>query len=335
MYGWTDGFLMVELRPLELCTELPAILRVSLSILGTSFRLGDGMKAQVDTYLTHLAVERGFSGNTIMAYRNDLYSLVEFLGSKGSSLEWTQVSADHLSEFVLLLQTKGYSDTTRARKTAAVRSFFSFLVDEHVMKSSPASELSSPKIGRSLPTAMTEEEVVRLLDAPGKLNTPEARRDKAMLELLYATGMRVSELSDVNLNGEFVRCMGKGSKERLIPFHDQALNTLQNYIENARNTFMSDSKEQALFLNRRGERLTRQGFWLILKEHARRADITTPATPHTLRHSFATHMLRGGASLRQVQEFLGHASIASTQIYTHLTDDHLREQYEEAHPRGR
>ena len=298
------------------------------------------MKAQVDTYLTHLAVERGFSGNTIMAYRNDLYSLVAFLNANGNPKDWKGVNADHLSEFVLLLQGKGYSETTRARKTAAVRSFFSFLVEEHVMESSPANNLTSPKIGRSLPTALTEEEVVRLLEAPGKHNTPEARRDKAMLELLYATGMRVSELvalhtNDVNLAGGFVRCIGKGSKERLIPFHDQALAALQRYIEESRNAFVTDPKEQALFLNRRGERLTRQGFWLILKEHARRAGITTPATPHTLRHSFATHMLRGGASLRQVQEFLGHASIASTQIYTHLTDDHLREQYEEAHPRGR
>lgn len=298
------------------------------------------MKAQVDTYLTYLAVERGFSGNTIMAYRNDLYSLTEFISTNGHAKEWNQVNANHLSEFALLLQSKGYSDTTRARKTAAVRSFFSFLVDEHLVDSNPANDLTSPKIGRSLPAALTEDEVVRLLEAPGTLNTPESRRDKAMLELLYATGMRVSELvalqiADVNLVGEFVRCMGKGSKERLIPFHDQALNAIRHYIEEARNTFISDSTEQALFLNRRGERLTRQGFWLILKEHARRAGITTPATPHTLRHSFATHLLRRGASLRQVQEFLGHASIASTQIYTHLTDDHLREQYEQAHPRGR
>ena len=298
------------------------------------------MKAQVDTYLTHLAVERGFSGNTIMAYRNDLYALVNFISANGHIEDWNQVNPNHLSEFVLLLQSKGYTDTTRARKTAAVRSFFAFLVDEHLVDASPANDLTSPKIGRSLPAALTEEEVVRLLESPGALNTPEARRDKAMLELLYATGMRVSELvalqvTDVNLVGEFVRCMGKGSKERLIPFHDQALNALKDYIQEARDRFMSDSKEPALFLNRRGERLTRQGFWLILKEHARRAGITTPTTPHTLRHSFATHLLRGGASLRQVQEFLGHASIASTQIYTHLTNDHLREQYEESHPRGR
>ncbi len=298
------------------------------------------MKQQIDAYLNHLAVERGFSGNTIMAYRNDLYSLLKDLESKSHS-DWKSVTTDHLSAFVLLLQEKGYSETTRARKTAAVRSFFSFLVDDRLIENSPAAELSSPKIGRSLPTALTEDEVVLLLDAPMAVDTPESRRDKAMLELLYATGMRVTELvslkvSDVNLSGGFVRCIGKGNKERLIPFHEQAMDALAFYIEEGRDSFLnSNPREPALFLNRRGDQLTRQGFWLILKEYARKAGITSQVTPHTLRHSFATHMLRGGASLRQVQEFLGHASIASTQIYTHLTDDHLREQFEEAHPRGR
>ena len=298
------------------------------------------MKQQIDTYLNHLAVERGFSGNTIMAYRNDLYSLLKDLESKNLS-DWKSVTTDHLLKFVLLLQEKGYSETTRARKTAAVRSYFAFLVDDRLIENSPAAELSSPKIGRSLPTALSEEEVIRVLEAPMAVDTPESRRDKAMLELLYATGMRVTELvslrvNDVNLSGGFVRCIGKGNKERLIPFHEQALDALAFYIEEGRDSFLNGNpKEPALFLNRRGEQLTRQGFWLILKEYARKAGITSAVTPHTLRHSFATHMLRGGASLRQVQEFLGHASIASTQIYTHLTDDHLREQFEEAHPRGK
>ena len=298
------------------------------------------MKQQIDAYLNHLAVERGLSGNTIMAYRNDLYALQQHMGARGRS-DWPRVTTDDLANFALALQEKGYSETTRARKTAAVRSFFAFLVDDRVIDDSPAVELSAPKIGRSLPNALTEDEVVRLLDAPMAVDTPESRRDKAMLELLYATGMRVSELvslkvSDVNLSGGFVRCIGKGNKERLIPFHEQAMDALEFYIDEGRDSFLSNnSKEQALFLNRRGEQLTRQGFWLILKEYARKANIPSPVTPHTLRHSFATHMLRGGASLRQVQEFLGHASIASTQIYTHLTDDHLREQFEEAHPRGR
>ena len=298
------------------------------------------MKQQIDAYLNHLAVERGFSGNTIMAYRNDLYSLQQHLESKGQS-DWRRINGDHLADFVLTLQEKGYSETTRARKTAAVRSFFAFLVDDRHIENSPAVELSSPKIGRSLPNALTEDEIERLLEAPMAVDTPESRRDKAMLELLYATGMRVTELvslkvGDVNLSGGYVRCIGKGNKERLIPFHEQAMDALEFYIDEGRESFLDrNSREQALFLNRRGEQLTRQGFWLILKEYARKAGIKSPVTPHTLRHSFATHMLRGGASLRQVQEFLGHASIASTQIYTHLTDDHLREQFEEAHPRGR
>ena len=298
------------------------------------------MKQQIDAYLNHLAVERGLSGNTIMAYRNDLYALLQYMDSRGRS-DWRRVGSEDLADFVLALQEKGYSQTTRARKTAAVRSFFAFLVDDRIIDDSPAVELSAPKIGRSLPNALTEDEIVRLLDAPMAVDTPESRRDKAMLELLYATGMRVSELvsltlGDVNLSGSFVRCIGKGNKERLIPFHEQAMDALEFYIDEGRDSFLSNnSKEQALFLNRRGEQLTRQGFWLILKEYARKAGIASPVTPHTLRHSFATHMLRGGASLRQVQEFLGHASIASTQIYTHLTDDHLREQFEEAHPRGR
>lgn len=298
------------------------------------------MKQQIDTYLNHLAVERGLSGNTIMAYRNDLYGLLQHMETRGRS-DWRRVGSDDLADFALVLQKKGYSETTRARKTAAVRSYFAFLVNDRLIENSPAVGLSAPKIGRSLPNALTEDEVVRILDAPMAVDTPESRRDKAMLELLYATGMRVTELvslklGDVNLSGGFVRCIGKGNKERLIPFHEQAMDALEFYIDAGRRSLLNgNKKEQALFLNRRGEQLTRQGFWLILKEYARKANITSPVTPHTLRHSFATHMLRGGASLRQVQEFLGHASIASTQIYTHLTDDHLREQFEEAHPRGR
>ena len=223
------------------------------------------MKQQIDAYLNHLAVEKGFSGNTIMAYRNDLYSLQQHLEAKGRS-DWRGVSSDHLADFVLTLQEKGYSQTTRARKTAAVRSFFAFLVDDRHIENSPAVELSSPKIGRSLPTALTQDEIEQLLEAPMAVDTPESRRDKAMLELLYATGMRVSELvslrvGDVNLSGGFVRCIGKGNKERLIPFHEQALDSLEFYIEEGRDAFLDrNSKEDALFLNRRGEQLTRQGF---------------------------------------------------------------------------
>ena len=297
------------------------------------------MKEQINTFLNYLAVEKGFSGNTISAYRNDLYSLAEYLQRGGQHSTWQGLGSDTLADYVLDLQNRGYSPTTLARKIASVKSFFAFLMDEGIVIKNPTEELRAPRIGRTLPKALSEEEVERLLRAPALLQTPEAERDRAMLELLYATGMRVSELvsldmEDVNLDQGFVRCRGKGDKERLLPFHEEANETLQEYIEDARVTLKGPRTERALFLNRWGDRLTRQGFWLILKEHAACAGITTPVTPHTIRHSYATHMLRGGASLRQVQEFLGHASISTTQVYTHLTDDHLREEYERTHPRA-
>ena len=297
------------------------------------------MKEQINTFLNYLAVEKVSSGNTIAAYRNDLYSLADYLQRVGQDASWQAVGSDTLADYVLDLQNRDYSPTTLARKIASVKSFFAFLMDEGVVVKNPTEELRAPRIGRTLPKALSEEEVERLLRAPAQVQTPEGERDRAMLELLYATGMRVSELvsldlDDVNLDQGFVRCRGKGDKERMLPFHEDAGDTLQEYIEDARVTLMGSRKERALFLNRWGDRLTRQGFWLILKEHAADAGIKTPVTPHTIRHSYATHMLRGGASLRQVQEFLGHASISTTQVYTHLTDDHLKEEYERTHPRA-
>ncbi len=200
--------------------------------------------------------------------------------------------------------------------------------------------LSSPRIGRSLPKSLTLEEVDRLLEEVSKGHGQETLRDKAMLELLYATGMRVSELvslnlGDVNLREGYVRCLGKGSKERLIPIHESAIEAVKEYVESGRPALPYSKKEEGLFLNRRRERLTRQGFWLILKGYATQAGISTKITPHTIRHSFATHLLRGGAPLRHVQELLGHASITTTQIYTHLASEHMREEYNKAHPRAR
>jgi integrase/recombinase XerD len=220
-----------------------------------------------------------------------------------------------------------------------VKSFCDFLVAEGIIKSDPTENLSSPKVGKALPKPLSEAEVELLLTAPAKLSTPEAKRDVAMIELLYAAGMRVSELislnmGDVNLEAGFVRCLGKGSKERIIPIHQEASRSLKEYIVEARTQLLRDGDEQALFLNRRGERLTRQGLWLILKTYAKAAGIKKPVTPHTLRHSFATHVLSGGADLRAVQELLGHANISSTQVYTHVTSEHVRQAYEKAHPRA-
>jgi integrase/recombinase XerD len=289
-------------------------------------------------------VEKGFSGNTLQAYRNDLYQLVEFLEARGAGratpLTWPEVDLNLLSDYVAALREKrGYQLATTARKVAAIKSFFNFLVQEGLISQDPTEALSSPRVGRSLPKFLTEEEVRSLLAQPAGEETPEAKRDLAMLELLYATGMRVSELvslnlGDVNTEEGYVRCLGKGSRERVIPVYPRAARAVKSYLEEARPRLVTSPQEQALFVNRRGERLTRQGFWLILKGYAKRAGIRKPITPHILRHSFATHMLQGGAPLRNVQEYLGHASITTTQVYTHLTSEHLRREYERAHPRA-
>lgn len=301
------------------------------------------MAEEIRSFLNHLSIEKGFSENTIYAYRNDLNQLEDFVEEaavgKGYTPDWSSVDRNLLISYILDLKERNYAPATVARKVAAVKSFFDFLVAEGIIKSDPTENLSSPKVGKSLPKPLSVAEVELLLAAPAKLSTPEAKRDVAMIELLYAAGMRVSELislnvGDVNLEAGFVRCMGKGSKERIIPIHQEASRFVKEYIVEARTQLLRDKDEQALFLNRRGERLTRQGLWLILKNYAKAAGIKKPVTPHTLRHSFATHILNGGADLRAVQELLGHANISSTQIYTHLTSEHVRQAYEKAHPRA-
>ena len=301
------------------------------------------MRDSVDSFLNFMTVERGVSPNTLVAYKNDLYQLVEYL--KGfdfrskDGTRWSSVNDQTLAQYLLRMHERGYSDTTRARKVASAKSLFSFLLDEGVISKDPTENFSAPRVGRSLPEALSVEEVDTLLKAVSKSNTPEGKRDQTMLELMYATGMRVTELvsldmEDVEIDQGHVRCMGKGAKERIIPLHSQAVKILREYVDIARPMIANRKSADAMFLNRRGERLTRQGFWLILKGHARESGLGGRITPHTLRHSFATHMLRGGASLRKVQELLGHASITTTQVYTHLTDDHVRSEYDKAHPRA-
>ena len=209
-------------------------------------------------------MEKGFSGNTIFAYRNDLYGLIGFLDRQGYREDWTSINSDVLASYVLELQEKGYSVTTRARKLASVKSLFSFLLLEGIVSQNPTEDLHAPKVGRTLPNTLSEDEVARLLEAPSHGTGPEALRDHAMLELLYATGMRVTELvslnlSDINPNEGYVRCMGKGSKERIIPTHGMAVAVLRTYLEDGRTELARNGSEPALFLNRRGERLTRQG----------------------------------------------------------------------------
>ena len=303
------------------------------------------MDEQVQQFLTFMSVEKGAAANTVSAYRNDLEQFRQYLDvhpRNGREPSWAGVRHDHLQEYIGSLRAKSYADATVARKVAAVKSFFSFLTAESVVPLDPTEALSSPRVGKTLPKALTVQEVDELLEQPAKRDTPEAKRDKAMLELLYATGMRVSELVALNLdsielhnNQATVRCVGKGKKERVIPIHEQSVHALRVYLQNARPELARSKRERALYINRRGERLTRQGFWLILKNYAKSAEITSDVTPHTLRHSFATHMLRGGAPLRSVQELLGHANISTTQVYTQLTDDHVRRVYDNAHPRAR
>jgi integrase/recombinase XerD len=297
------------------------------------------MKKQINEFLNYLMIEKGFSGNTIQAYRNDLYQMGDYLVGKLGLKTIKDIDGTTLSKFSLALQEKGYTRSTSARKIAAIKSFFGFLVRDGTLSQNPSDNLDSPKIGRSLPKPISKDEVNKLLDSAAIGKSPESFRDKAMLEVLYATGMRVTEMvsldqTDINLSEGYVKCIGKRSKERLIPIHESATDALGVYFDNGRPNLTLNSREQAVFVNQRGERLTRQGFWLILKDYVKRAGIESPVTPHTLRHSFATHMLEGGASLRQVQEFLGHSSIATTQIYTHLTNKHLRSEYEKAHPRA-
>ncbi|MEK7777877.1 MAG: site-specific tyrosine recombinase XerD [Chloroflexota bacterium] len=296
-------------------------------------------------FLSHLTVEKGASPHTVAAYRNDLTQLTEYVavahGDGHRASDWAQVDLKLLGNYVAGLYERGYSATTVARKVASIKSFFGYLAEEGQISDDPTEHLSSPRIGRSLPKLLSVEEVQRLLEEPGRVTTPDGVRDMAMLELLYASGLRVSEmmnlnLRDVNLAEGYVRCLGKGSKERVVPLHRKAVAAVRAWVQQARPKLLQpgQKEEPAMFLNRRGERLTRQGFWLILKGYARKAGINSTITPHTLRHSFATHLLAGGASLRNVQELLGHASIATTQVYTHLTTDRIRQEYERAHPRA-
>ncbi len=299
------------------------------------------MDDSVGQFLSFLAVEKGASSNTIAAYRNDIQQFSGFTSGRRNGKGWAAIDRPAILEYVLDLQRKKYAEATVARKVAAVKSFFGFLTAEGIIPADPTEALSSPRVGKPLPKPISPEQVDELLEQPLRRNTPEAKRDKAMLELLYATGMRVSELVALDADSvtmradaSYVRCTGKGGKERTIPIHEHAAEAVQAYMDEARPLLIRRGDERALFVNRRGERLTRQGFWLILKSYAKSANLNTHVTPHTLRHSFATHMLKGGAPLRNVQELLGHANISTTQVYTQVTTDHVREVYERAHPRA-
>ncbi len=300
------------------------------------------MQNLVMTFLDSLKEEKGYSHNTIVAYQNDLTQFCTFMQKNCHVDNWSSVSPDNMVTFVNDLRyEREYASATVARKVAAAKSFFHFLCEKGFCQSDPTSELDSPKVRKYSPVALTEEEVERLLKAPQGQDTIRSYRDAALLEMLYATGMRVSEIvaldvCDVDLQDSCVHCESHSNrvKARLIPIYSRAAEALDHYLCDCRPKLLRADEETALFLNHRGKRLTRQGLWLIIRKYVEDAGIQVPVTPHTLRHSFATHLLSGGADVHEVQGLLGHANVSTTQVYTQMTQEQIRELYEEAHPRA-
>jgi integrase/recombinase XerD len=292
----------------------------------------------IDGFMGHLAVERGFSPNTLEAYSRDLLGFLDFLEKKGvKSLQ--DVAPVDVQGFVGALRARELSARSVARHLAAVRSLFRFLRRERVIGANPTASVSSPRVGRSLPKALSRGEVDAILASPSG-EGPLGMRDAAMLELLYATGMRVSELvgldqSQVAFVTGTLQVRGKGGKERVVPVGEYALAALQSYLAHGRPRLLKGKPTTALFLNRSGKRISRQGFWKILKGYGQRTGVSRKVTPHMLRHSFATHLLEGGGDLRAIQELLGHADISTTQIYTHVARARLKEIHKKYHPRGK
>ena len=288
----------------------------------------------IDRFINYLKIERGLSDNTIEAYGRDLAGFSRFLERR--DLSPTQVSRDQIVEYVRSLKDT-LSVRSVARNLSAIRMFFRFLVSEGHLHDNPARLLESPRMARKLPNILSADEVKKLLACPD-LSEPLGLRDRAMLELLYATGLRVSELvglktSSIHLEAGYIRTLGKGAKERVVPIGHKAIEAVEDYLSNGRRALLQDHDRPHLFLNFRGRPLTRQGFWKIIKQYGRTAGIKKEITPHMLRHSFASHLLEAGADLRAVQVMLGHEDIATTQIYTHVARDRLRELHEKCHPR--
>lgn len=297
------------------------------------------MEQLVENYLLHLKFERGLAQNTLDSYRRDLNNFMGFNRRKGIGAI-NQVDRRSIISFLEELHNKGRAAATISRNLAAIRSFYHFLNSEKILADNPSEDLDSPKIPKRLPHILTVAQVSSLMEQP-QTNSPAGLRDKAMLELLYATGIRVSELvdlnlEDVNLEMGFLRCLGKGSKERIIPMGQVSVAWVSRWFQGGgRGELAKDPRETAVFLNVHGRRLTRQGFWKILKKYVQEAGFRGEVTPHTLRHSFATHLLENGADLRSVQEMLGHSDISTTQIYTQVTGNRLREVYRQYHPRAK
>ena len=298
---------------------------------------GAALRFQLDRFSDYLTLEQGSSPRTLEAYRRDVERLVDYARTKGVQTP-TDVTSRTLREFVYHLKDLGLSPSSIRRNISAVRTYFRFLMADGAVVRDPSERLETPQRWRTLPDVLTVQEVERLLAAP-TLDDPFAFRDRAMLELAYGAGLRVSEwitlgVRDALLEDKLVRVFGKGSKERLVPIGRTAIGAVATYLRELRPRLERGSGKGILFLNARGEPLSRMGAWKILRRYVERAGITKDVSPHTLRHSFATHLLEGGADLRAVQEMLGHADISTTQIYTHVDREYLRRVHRQYHPRG-
>ncbi|VVM32209.1 site-specific tyrosine recombinase XerD [Terribacillus sp. AE2B 122] len=294
------------------------------------------MQEALDDFIHYLQIERGLSENTLQSYARDLRTYARYL-QENEVQEWAHVTRAKLTAYLRWLHDDGKSAATIARTLSSIRLFHQFLLREYGLKEDPSIHIDTPKKERKLPKILSSDEVDKLLTCPG--TDTLTIRNRAMLETLYATGLRVSELlalelDDLHLEMGFVRCFGKGSKERIVPLGDMAKARLEEYLNRSRKVLLKSKASDILFVNHHGNPLSRQGFWKVLKQIARDAGIQKEITPHTLRHSFATHLLENGADLRAVQEMLGHADISTTQIYTHVTKTRLKDIYKTHHPRA-
>ncbi|MEI6758222.1 MAG: site-specific tyrosine recombinase XerD [Chlorobium sp.] len=301
--------------------------------------LHEHYRGVLESFLNYMLIERNFATNTRESYRNDLERYLLFMQESSRPIE--AITARHIEEFIVELFETGLEASSMARNISAIRSFHKFLVTERSLKTNPAENIHQPKQARYLPTVLTVEETLRLLEAPLAM-TPRGKyflRDKAMLELLYATGVRVSELVNLQqqnlyMEAGFIRVFGKGSKERLVPIGSSATQWINQYQSDLRMALVQRNSNDYLFLNSRGIKLSRMALFTMVKQYALQAGIEKSISPHTFRHTFATHLLEGGADLRAVQEMLGHSSIVTTQIYTHIDRSFVKEVHRTFHPRG-
>lgn len=296
------------------------------------------MNSFLNEYLSGLELERNLSRNTVASYKNDLNTLLSFLKSKGIN-DPSDIQTNHLNSFFKSMANLGLSSTSSARYHSSLKGFFKYLFLNEYIKNNPMEKVLPPKRAKSLPAVLTFQEIDKILQQP-KTDNKLGLRDKAILEIMYACGLRVSELivlhvSDLYLSEEIIRVFGKGSKERFVPVGSSAIKWVEEYLKNSRPLLVKKLKsENILFLNLRGTKLSRMGLWKIVQKYAEEAGIKKEIHPHTFRHSFATHLLEGGADLRAVQEMLGHVDISTTQIYTHIDREYIKQVHKDFHPRG-